>query len=40
MEHIPENTHLIDTQEQYLGKNEVERDELYYKKHYYLISEE
>ena len=40
MDHNHENTHRIDTQEQDMGNNEVEQDELYDEKNYGLITEE
>ena len=39
MDHHHENTHLIDTQEQNMENNEVEKDELYDEKNDYLIPE-
>ena len=39
MNNYHENTHLIDKQEQYTEKNDVEQDALYEEKNYDLITE-
>ena len=40
MEHTHEDTHIIDTQEQYMEKNDIEQDEFYEETNDNLITEE